>query len=621
MTRFWETKKAAPDALMSEFSRIYEKSKFRIDVDRFHCSLYYDRAYQGFVDGRSIEELASSLENQRLNENVILRIVSGLAAKLAKQRTVPVLVTDMGDWALQRRAETNRRALLGVLHDAKVFEQQRHSDLFLLITGHGSLTAYSHGTDIRVEAVPPWERFVAVSDGRRMAPRTQYRRQLIDRQELKMLYPDAAKDIENARPAASQDVFDLFGEEDSDRIEVISAWHLPFNKESHDGKVEVAIAGTSLAHGEWDRPRHPFADCRYLLPPDGFFGIGVVESLVSQQAELNRTLRTRQRSLELLSAAFILLEKGSNIVKSHINNKIGHIIEFTGTKPEIVTPSAVNPESFTHGDRVRSMMFQQSGLSELAASSMIPAGIRSGKGLRTYADMTDETFHDVMLRRDQQMLDLCEIILDEMQENAEEFGSYKSRYVGPFGVQEISAKDLLEDRDAMVLQIKTASALSDSFTGRLEDVQELSGAGVQLSPDELESLLRIPDLSESEERRYSMRNLVRQVLEEQILDKGKYWVPEPRWDLSMCLDLVSQVILRAQLGKAPQSRVDLLRKWELECMKLLELATPPPQLSGPALPVPAGMPQDTPLPMPPAEMPASPIAGGDMLAAGMSPGA
>lgn len=618
---WFEQKKPTPEALMSRFELIRSQSKTRIDIDRFHCSLYYDRAYQGFSDGRSLEEITSEMFDQRrLNENVILRIVATLAAKFAKQRTAPAMLTDMGDWAMQRRVDKYGRFLKGVLHEVDVYERQRGSDLHSIICGTGFLYAYSRKSKIKVEHVPPWEIFVDTADGRRGEPQTLYRRQLIPKRQLIALYTKKKREIEAMSSSHFTDAFDYFGSYDVDVIEVVTGWHLPTDEGSDDGRVVVAIDGCILDEGEWDRPRFPFAESRFQLCPDGYWGIGVVAQLVGMQVELNRTLLSRQTALEMLSAPFVAIERGSTVVKTHISNLIGRIIEYTGTPPVVTTPSAINPEQFNHGDRVKSSMFQNSGVSELAASSMKPAGLNSGKALRTYSDMMDDALHDALSRRDRQILTISEVILDEIEAIAKREDGYSAKYVGPFGVERIDYKAISMDRDAIVMQVKSSSSLATTLSGKIEDVEDLQGIGVQFDEGEVEALLNIPDLSESKERRFSMVNLLREVIEVWMLDEGRYTAPEPRWNLDAALRIVSQTILRAQLGNAPADRIELLRKFELECMTLLaqanpktspDAATPPPDAA--SMGMPPAMPHDMQTaPVGPDGAPLSPIDAGAM---------
>lgn len=601
------------DGFFSVFNKLKEEQSLRVQFDRFWCSLYYDRAYQGFTDGRDWGEIFVDLldhSSGRLNENVILRIVATLAAKFAKQKSRPQCLTTMGDWALQRRAEKYTRLFDGALHELRAYELQRQSDTTDIICGTGGIYVGSKNAKLIGRAVPSWELYVDIVDSRRMDPTVLYWRQVVSRRALMRRHPDHREAIETAQGVDTREAFDSFGSFDADVLEYVTAWHLPSDEDADDGRRMIAIPGVVLDDSEWNRPRFPIALSRYMLPPDGFFGIGVVQSLVGQQIELNRTLQSRQTALEMCSAPFIAVERGSQIIDSHLSDRIGRILEYTGTKPSVEAPGVIHPEQMQHGDRVKSSMFQSSGVSEMAASSMKPAGLDSGKALRTYADMMDDVFHDALLRRDQQILDLAEVILDEIEAIAEDGGSYKTKYVGAFGIEEIKYSDVSMDRDSMYLKVLSTSALSATIPGRIQDVLDLQAAGEQFSPEEREHLLNIPDLSESNERRNSMPNLLRQLIEEKMLGDGIWTTPEPRWDLEQCLDIVSKTILMAQVREAPKDRIELLRRFEVECMKLLEMANPP---EVPPAPIDPTIAPDAAMGMPPGVAP-SPIAGGESLA-------
>jgi len=610
------------DEFLKCFDALKEQQSLRVQFDRFWCSLYYDRAYQGFCDGRDWGDIFTELlepNSGRLNENVILRIVATLAARFAKQKSKPQCLTTLGDWALQRRADRYSRLFEGAMHEIKVYELQRQSDLTDIICGTGAIYCTSRKSKLIGQAVPCWELYTEIADSRRMIPNRIYWRRILGRRRLMKLYPERAKEIEGAQSVETREAFDAFGAYDVDVVEVVTGWSLPTDEDSDDGRVMTAIRGVVLDDAEWNRPRLPFAFSRYMLPPDGMWGIGVVSGLVGAQAELNRSLANRQTALEMCSAPFIAVERGSQIVDSHMSDQIGRIVEYTGTMPSVVAPGTLHPEQMQHTDRVRGSMFSASGLSELAATSLKPAGLDSGKALRVYADMMDDAFHDAMLRRDQQILDLAEIILDEIESIAEDTGSYKTKYVGPFGIEKIEYSDICIDRDSMYLKVLSTSSLSSTIAGRLEDVVSMQEAGVELSPDEREHLLNIPDLSESSERRNSMPNLLRQLVEEEMLGEGKWTTPEPRWNLQKALDIVSQTILMAQIRKAPADRIDMLRKFEVECMRLDALAKsavsvsqPPPEPQAAAMP-PAVAPEMGPEQAPVPVEGQSPIVGGEQL--------
>jgi hypothetical protein len=581
----WFERKGNADALWRRYEEIRGQSRQRNDLNRFYCSLYHDRAYQGFGATENIAELFIDGMREKLNENVIAQIIGTLSAKLAKNKPKPTVLTDGGDWALQQRAKKYDKFIWGVMRRSRVYALQRASDLHMLITGTGAIYCGSRNGQIYCEAVPPWELFVDSSEARYGTPRSIYRRQFVDRRLLQRLYTKSRHDIERAHASTSSDVFGVQGSVSSDMIEVVTGWRLPSFEGSGDGRVIVMIEGTELDSAPWERERFPFAFSRDQLAPEGFWGIGRVALLVGMQMELNQTLTKRQEALRMLGAPFIAVEEGSSVVLSHLTNAIARIIKYKGTPPTVVAPSVISPETFQHSDRVKSSMFSSSRVSEMAATSMKPAGLNSGKALRAYADMQDDGMYDVLVRREDQIIELGELILDEA-EALDATGEHDigAVYVGPFGTERIDFADCKMDRDSFVLSVQPTSSLSTTLAGRLEDLSDMRELGIVTDPSEMQELLQLPDLNTAAARRNSMRELLLQVLEVETLDKGNVITPEPSWDLELAMKLCVQTRLRAQLSRAPADRIELLRIFESKAIWYLNGSgnPPPPEPAAPA---------------------------------------
>jgi len=597
--------------LMARFDRVRTQSQLRLDLDAFFMSLYHDRSYQGFDGDMDAAEAFLEGARERLNENVIFRIVTTLTAKLAKQKPKPTVLTDGADWALQQNAKKLDKFIWGTMHQCRAYEVQRQSDLHMILCGTGFIHVTSRGGKIHVEAVPPWEIFCEAASARYGSPRTIFRRQFIDRQLLASLYPDYSDEIMRSAAADHDDIAFSGGGYEHDMVTVVTGWKLPSSEGAEDGMTEVGIRGCSLTDGPqpWNRSRFPFAVSRYALAPEGYFGVGATVNLVGQQLELNRVLSTRQTALRMLGASFIAVERGSKVVKSHLSDQIGRIVEFTGTLPQVIAPGTIHPETFQHSDRVKSGMFSSVGVSEMAAASMKPAGLNSGKALRAYADMQDDGLHDIMVRREQQIVDLAELILDEAESIAEddEESDIGVLYVGTFGTERINFRDSNMDRNAFVLRVQPTSSLSTTLSGRLEDLQDLRDLGLVNDPDEMREMLQLADLDAAAKRSNSMRDTMREVIEDEILGKGKAITPEPSWDLKACLKLAVQTRLLASLRGCPEDRITLLRGFEKKCIYYINQAqAPQQQQAAPASPEtqPMGMPDGATLPPEMASTPA-----------------
>lgn len=566
----WYDGKVAPGAdsscIFERFDAIKSKSKTRIEFYRFFMSLYHNDAIEGYGSDNSVAVMLGLMRDV-LNENAIQRITSVLCAKFSRSRPRPSVLTDESDFGLMRRAKVRDRAIWASMRRIRAYELFRLSDLHMILCGTGAIYVGHRKGSVYGEIVPPWELMVDAAEARYGTPRTLYRWQCVDRRQFAKLHPKFKEEIMMARSTSFDDVNYLTGG-NGDMIDVVTCWRLPSFEGAGDGRVAVAIDGTIIDGCEWKRDHFPIAISRFLLAPRGFFGVGAVETLVGLQLELNRTLMARQEAMALIKP-YVLLEHGSKVVETDFSDECGNFIWYSGTKPEIVTPSAVNPETFNHSDRVKSSMFQVSGVSEFAASSMKPAGLNSGKALRAYSDMIDDSIHDILQRREQRVVDVGELILDALEDIDSCDDEEKSPlvYVGPFGIQKIDFSEFADDRDEFVLEVQPSSSLSTTLSGKLEDLGDMRDLGIISDPQQMGEMLEMPDLKSYMRNNNSMYELLRYVIEERILDDGDSITPEPTWDIELALKLCSQAMNRLQMQtNVPKGRYELLLAFSKKCI-------------------------------------------------------
>jgi hypothetical protein len=558
----------ALNGLKSRFESASSQASVRTELDTFFESLYYDRTYAGFVAGESTIDLLVGTVESSLRENVIQRIVSAFASKLSRQRNKPVMLTDGADWRLQRKAKKLEKWIWGQLQACRINEVMRDSDTQMLLKGTGIIYTGSRRDEIYCDVVPPNEIKVSTAAAMRGDPRDIYREQVVDRRRLMKLYPEKADEIEKARALPPEVAFLATGEFDTDMVRTITGWRLPSYEEAEDGGTIVAVENVVLSASEWCRPRFPFAVSRFMLAPAGWFGIGLVQALVAMQLELNRLNADKSDAMHLLSAPFVLAPTGS-FVASHFSNEIGRLLEYNPSygPPQVVTPSPISPVMFEHCDRVKSGMFAQSGLSEMATQGFKPAGLNSAPSLRAYADMIDDSIHDIFLRREQMILDVAENIICEAEEMLEgEHRPKRAKYTGPRGITYFDFEDVKMAREEYTLTMKAASDLSTTLAGKLEDLEELRSLGIVTDPAEMQELIQMPDLDTAASRRNSMRELLLQTIEDKILEEGIAICPEPTWDLKLAMKLCMATRWRAQLmTNVPEGRIALLRRFEKNC--------------------------------------------------------
>ena len=125
---------------------------------------------------------------------------------------------------------------------------------------------------------------------------------------------------------------------------------------------------------------------------EGWYGTGLVEQLTPIQMELNRIALRTQQAMHLMAVPRVYVERGSQVVLSHLNNDIGNIIEYTGTPPVVNVGQAASGEVYAQFDRLYAKAYETTGISQLSAASLKPEGLNSGRAIREYNDLQTDRF-------------------------------------------------------------------------------------------------------------------------------------------------------------------------------------------------------------------------------------
>ncbi len=262
-------------------------------------------------------------------------------------------------------------------------------------------------------------------------------------------------------------------------------------------------------------------------------------------------------------------------------------------------------------------MFDVSGVSQLATTMQKPAGLNSGKALRTYLDMESETLIDCLRNAEEMILDVANLRLEEAKSKAEEAKERGEKllvtYVGEDSIEKIDWTDGELDREKYIVKILPTSALSTTVSGRFEDVQQLIDMGQLKSPTEIRQMLRIPDLDRADSRALAMRKLLLKRIGG-MLKTGKFVEPEKTWDFQLAKELASDELANAELNDAPPGNIDALRQFLVAVMiglgELPDPNAPPAPLPAPMTPSAPGMGDNAngaPMPGVPAPMPPGPM--------------
>jgi len=493
----------------------------------------------------------------RVTYNICQAVVDTVSSKMAKNKPKPLFLTDGGDYKKQRRAKKLNQFVDGVFYENDAYELGNQVFRDACVFGTGIVHCFTHYGRVKFERVLASEIFVDEEEGYYGKPRQMHRVKNIDRQVLAELFPNKKRIIsECATP-----VINLNGgyENISDVITVRESFHLPSGPDAKDGIHVISIGNGILFTEEWTRDSFPFAFFHWSKRLYGFWGQGLVEQIQSIQLEINKILWIIQRSFHLAGSFKIFLENGSKVVKEHLNNDVGAIVTYSGTKPEYVVPPIVAPEMYQHLQTLKNQGFEQAGVSQLSATSQKPAGLNSGKALREYNDIETERFMVVGQSFQNLFINMADLAVDEAKQIAEEEGSFSVISKGDKFLKEIDWKDVEMDKSDYVTQCYPVSSLPSDPAGRLQTIQEYMQAGL-ISPRQGRRLLDFPDLKQIEDLANSQEEVIHEAMEK-IVEEGVYTAPEEFDDLPLARELALQYYADGKTNGLEEEKLDMIRTY------------------------------------------------------------
>lgn len=597
--RWWlEPEDDKHDCIWDIVTRIRRAQEYRRLNDLLHGSLYGNAPLTGFGPNTYGRPMAGS--HVRLSLNVVKNCTAAVVSKIAaKNKVKPTFLTNDGDYSMRRKAEGLQKLVTGAFYQTNFYKKQVPIFRDGCIFGTGFLRMFPDHTLTKLEAdrVPEWEIHVDDSEGYYGDPRCLYHRRYVDKRVLCAIFPDYEDEIEKAQT----DPDDIAGSPDilSDYIPVVTAYHLPSVEGADDGRYTICISSCTLYDDDWTRNRFPFAAFRWSEDPAGFFGVGLAYELAGIQAEINDLLQEIQEAHRLIKG-FWAVERNSRVLDTHINNDLQRIIRFAGQAPTYYAPTAIASDVYQHLWNLYAKAYEICGISQLAAAAQKPAGLNSGAALRAYEDTQTERFLEVGHRLEDFTLEAAELVIEGAREIAAK-GNYKVNARAKDFIETIDFKDVDLPRDAYELQVFPSSMLPSTPAGRIAFVQDLINSKM-MSPEDGFSMLDFPDTDQYAARVNAPRKLLERNLEE-IIEKGKVVAPEPLDDHDLAIREVPRAIAKARNDGVPPERIETLRRYIVNSVRLKGLgmaAIAPPAPPPPGMAPPGALPGGPPMPGGPA---------------------
>jgi hypothetical protein len=552
------------------------QQQYRFTQAGIYAKLYGNQPLYNFA-GSNLGKIMGSTQNlpvDRPTMNVVQSCIDTLVSRISQAKPRPLFLTDNGDYKQRKLAKQMNDFISGELYQTKAYDL---GELMLrdgAVFGTGCLKIYE--TDdhkIALERKLLTEVFVDPNDAYYGKPTQMFELKLVDRSILQELFPKYKSDIALAEQAFPENSADG-NRSISDQIIIVEAWHLPSSKTSNDGRHVIICSAGKILDEPYTKDYFPFAFFHYSPRPLGFWGQGLAEQLMGTQSQINEMLITISRSINLVGVPRVFVEAGSKVGKASLNNNIGAIVPYSGTKPIYEVAPCIPQEMYAQLERLIQFAYQQSGISALAAAAQKPAGLNSGEAIRSYDDLQSDRFAALQKRYANIYEELAYKFCDMAKDIAERTGSYQTIYPNKDGTKEINLPEIHDLNDPFVIQCYDTSSLPKEPAGRLQKVTEMMQAGL-VSPEEGRRLLDFPDIEQVDKLANASEERILKILDE-IVDSGKYTPPDPFMDLLLAEKLVAQYYNLYVAANLEESKAQKLRDFFTQIQTLKQAAMPPP---------------------------------------------
>lgn len=566
----WWTEDTIPvhQRVWSTVKDLHDEQKPRQDRNLRCIRLYGNRNFYGLTPYSYERKKASTLPEDRVKINIISSMCDTVTAKLAKMKPRIAFLSSGGNFDIKLRAKKLQKYILGMFIENDVYSTGQQAFKDSTVTDVGIVKTYIKNNKIVTERVMANELYVDDREALYGDPRTIYQVKYVPKSVLAARYPKFKHLI--ATCSSSFDEATDFNDKASNLAVVIEGWHLKSGPSAKDGKHVIIIDNAELFSEDYKKDWFPFTFLRWANPMVGFWGQSLADRLVGNQLEINTMLSTIQRSFRLGSSFKVFLEYGSRVVPDHLNNDIGAIVYYAGTKPEYSVPQTVHPEYFQHLRWLIENSYQEAGVSQLSASAKKPYGLDAAVAMREYEDIESERFILSGQAYEKFFLELAYVYIELAKELYSRGVDVEIKAPARNFLESIKWSDIDLEADQYHMQMFPVSMLPHKPEGRLAMVQDLMTLGF-LDRDTAISLLDFPDLESEFSLGLSARHIMEKTIAD-ILEGREYLQPEPYENLQLGIKMMQDAYLRARTESVPEDRLDSMRQWITRAKSLQDKA-------------------------------------------------
>jgi hypothetical protein len=510
------------------------------------------------------------IEMQLLRKNITQSCVDTLQARIAAElKPLPYWLPAEGSYQVRRRAKQLNRFSRGWWQEQKMnaigIDAFKDAEILgdsvtQLRDDHGKIVAQ------RVSPVEIYIDEIAAAVTRelrqihRVIPTTRGRALAIygDKKLLR------EADAEQATGGTTQTAEDI--------IIVRESWRLPDGPGGH-GKWVASTRDGVIASEAWVHDWLPFVIMPYVKRPAGFWSMSLCEVLAEHQQYLNKLVWGIYQGIHRFGGMKMIYQEQSLNPDEISNNTQQEMVGVKGSctvLPQWLDPKCVPPEMYAECRSTIQDMYEISGVSRMAASSVKPEGLNSGKAIRAYEKISSDRFATQADQYEAYHVEVVKTAALAIKSTVDRGvkNSYKVHLAGLTSSNVVDWKQLDFDRDSYTLIAYPVNAMLEAPSSKLDDVEERSQAGIYQDRSEILRLLGLPDTDAADVEETAAREWVEKQISKMVDDGDETVMPDVEDDLKLTIKLVSAEIQRAKTGDLEPERIQLLRDY-LEVAKSL----------------------------------------------------
>ncbi len=545
-----------------------------------------------------------------------MSVIDTAEAKIAaKQRPIPRVLTQGASYKTRLQARKISKFLVGQCHQPQgqyptlwALTRQVFCDAMIGDAGCVKIRANVSDERVDVDRVFAHEVFFDDYDAEYGNPTQLYHRYRYDRYRLAEMFPEHEEAILEAKLETEYGRTTL-SMRDTQLVTVYEAYRLRLGKKT-PGRHCLAIQGPHgevlLVDEEYKRNTFPYVFIQWKQRPVGMWGMPVTDQVELAQDEANLTLERIRDNVRLGAGGYVDLEANAysdegQIAALESNASLKLLTRNAGTQPaQITMPEPYNPLVGQHAERMRELVNELPGVSELAAQGRKEPGITSGVAIRESNDLQGERFLPKAQNYEQAHVDIGKRILEAVQDLADA-GVAPTSYLPSEGlITSIDWNSIKPGEDDLYeVTIQPANSLSDSVAARKQFIADMQASGL-ITPEVAARMLASddPDIEGENARKTGQYNWLERIIC-QVLDVDDDEAdidiegPDPLMKLDAALMQMTEAYIEVSSWEGtPENKRAALRNWVLECSRMMATANPPAPPAPPGMP--PGMPQGPP---------------------------